>query len=437
MKRDIYKQLAAWKQSSSRKPLVLKGARQVGKTYILKKFGECEYDSVSYFNFEEDPDLNEIFSGRLSPEKIIDMLSIYHESRILPDQTLIIFDEVQNSPLTLTSLKYFCENAPEYHIAAAGSLLGIKIGQSAPFPVGKVNFLDMYPMSFNEFLDAVGKTQLRRFIEDKTDFQPIPVSFHTELIDILKIYYFVGGMPGVVDQYVKDKDFNKIRNIQKEILAAYSMDFSKYTTPSEAIKIAGIWESIPGQLARENKKFIFTRINKNVRAREYGEAVQWLVDAGLIQKVNNIKTAKLPLSGYQGNKFKLYFLDIGLLGAMIRVPQRAIIEGDRLFSEYNGAFVENYVAQELTAHGLKELYYWSSNNTAEVDFVAAIEGQILPFEVKAGVSRQKKSLRVYGEKFMPLVLSRSTLMNFKEDGQIRNYPLYAASLFLKNKSACI
>jgi len=317
MKRDIYKQLVSWKQSSSRKPLVLKGARQVGKTYILKKFGEEEYRSVAYFNFEEDPDLNEIFTGRLSPEKIIDTLSIYHESRILSDQTLIIFDEIQNSPLTLTSLKYFCENAPEYHIATAGSLLGVKVGQSAPFPVGKVNFLDMHPMSFGEFLDAVGKKQLRLFIEDKTDFHSIPTSFHAELIDFLKIYYFVGGMPEAVGQYVEDKDLNKVRNIQDEILSAYTIDFSKYTTRTEAIRLASIWASIPGQLARENKKFTFSRINKNARAREYNESLQWLVDAGLVKKVNNIKTAKLPLSGYQDNKFKLYLLDIGLLGAMI------------------------------------------------------------------------------------------------------------------------
>jgi len=431
MKRDIYKQLVSWKQSSSRKPLVLKGARQVGKTYILKKFGEGEYGSVAYFNFEEDPDLNEIFTGKLSPEKIIDMLSIYNESRIASDQTLIIFDEIQNSPETLTSLKYFCENAPEYHIATACSLLGVKVGQSAPFPVGKVNFLDMHPMSFGEFLDAVGKKQLRLFIEDKSDFHSIPTSFHAELIDFLKIYYFVGGMPEAVGQYVEDKDLNKVRNIQDEILSAYTIDFSKYTTRTEAIRLANIWASIPGQLARENKNFTFGRINKNARAREYNESIQWLVDAGLVKKVNNIKTAKLPLSGYQDNKFKLYLLDIGLLGAMIRVPQKAIIEGDRLFSEYNGAFVENYVAQEFVVHGQKDLYYWSSKNTAEVDFVVALKNQILPLEVKAGISRQKKSLRVYGEKFKPPILSRSTLMNFKEDGKIRNYPLYAVSMFLK------
>lgn len=431
MKRDIYNQLIKWKQSPSRKPLILKGARQVGKTYILQEFGAREYETVAYFNFEEDPDLKDIVIGRMSPDRIIDQLSIYQELRIRPENTLIIFDEVQNSPQTLTSLKYFCEKAPEYHIAAAGSFLGVKVGQSAPFPVGKVNFMDMHPMAFGEFLDAVGKEQLRQYIQEKTDFNFIPKTFHNELLDFLKIYYFVGGMPEAVGQYVQDKDLNKVRNIQNEILAAYEMDFSKYTTKTEAIRIAAIWASIPGQLSRANKKFIFSQVEKNARAREYNESIQWLIDAGLVKKVNNIKIPKLPLSGYQDDKFKMYLLDVGLLGAMIHVSQKAIIEGDRLFSEYNGAFVENYTAQEFAAKGEKKLYYWASKHTAEIDFIAVVKDEILPIEIKAGISRQKKSLLVYGEKFKPSVLSRSTLMNFKEDGKIRNYPLYAVALFLK------
>ena len=429
MKRDIYKQLVAWKKSPSRKPLIMKGARQVGKTYILEKFGAGEYDNVAYFNFEEDPDLNEFFTGRLAPEKIVEKLSIYLESQIVPEQTLIIFDEVQNSPETITSLKYFCEKAPEYHIAAAGSLLGVKVGQSAPFPVGKVNFLDFYPMSFGEFLDAVGKSQLRLFLKNKTDFEPIATTFHAELVDLLKIYYFVGGMPEAVGQYVKDKDLNKVRSIQEEILAAYAIDFSKYTSSTEAIRLAAAWASIHAQLARENKKFTYAEVAKNARAREYSESIQWLVDAGLVIKVHNTQTPKLPLSAYKEDKFKLYLLDIGLLGAMIKVSQRTIVQGNRLFSEYNGAFVENYAAQELVVHGTNELYYWTSKSTAEVDFIVPWQEEVIPLEVKAGVSKQKKSLRVYGEKYRPSVLSRSTLMNFKEDGNIRNYPLYAVWLF--------
>ena len=430
MDRDIYKQLVSWKNSKQRKPLIVKGARQVGKTYVLQAFGKGEYNDVAYFNFEEDPDLHGVFNGRLEPDKIIQMLSIYLEKQIIPGKTLIIFDEVQNSPQTLTSLKYFCETAPEYHITAAGSLLGVKVGQSAAFPVGKVNFLDLYPMTFAEFLDAVGRLQLRAFLEN-TNFQPIIEAFHAELIDLLKIYYFVGGMPEAVAQYVADQDLQTVRKIQVEILEAYAMDFSKYTSKTEAIRIASVWASIPGQLARENKRFTYTEIEKNARARDYAESIQWLVDAGLVIKVYNTHTPKLPLSAYREDRFKLYFLDIGLLGALIRVSQRSIVQGDKLFSEFNGAFVENYAAQELVAHGQKEMYYWTSKRQAEVDFVVALHDQVMPLEVKAGVSKQKKSLRVYGDKYHPPVLSRSTLMNFKEDGNVRNYPLYALWLVLK------
>ncbi len=430
MKRDIYYQLIVWKNNPERKPLVLKGARQVGKTYILQNFGKNEYEDVAYFNFEEDPDLHDFFTRRLAPEKIIQTLSIFQEKKIIPDQTLIIFDEVQNSPETLTSLKYFCEKAPEYHIVAAGSLLGINIGQSAPFPVGKVNFLDLYPMTFAEFLDAVGKSQLRILLED-TDFEPIAKAFHTELIDLLKMYYFVGGMPEAVAQFVNNQDLHKVRRIQEEILEAYSIDFSKYITKSEAIRLAATWASIPAQLAHENKKFTYAEITKNARAREYGESIQWLVDAGLVIKVKNTHTPKLPLAAYEENVFKLYLLDVGLLGAMINVSQRIIIQGSNLFNEFNGAFVENYGAQELVAHGQKNLYYWTSKSQAEVDFVVVLHDQVMPLEVKAGVSKQKKSLRVYGDKYNSSVLSRSTLMNFKEDGMIRNYPLYALWLFLQ------
>ncbi len=433
MKRDIYQQLIAWKESPLRKPLVLKGARQVGKTYILQQFGKGEYEDIAYFNFEEDPDLNGFFTGRLEPEKIIQTLSIYREQQIFPKQTLVIFDEVQSSPETLTSLKYFCEKAPEYHVVAAGSLLGVKVGQSAPFPVGKVNFLDLYPMSFAEFLDAVNRSRLRSFIESITVFKPIAKGFHTELIELLKMYYFIGGMPEAVAAYATHQDLQIVRRIQEEILEAYSIDFSKYTTKTEAIRLAITWASIPGQLARENKKFTYKEIDGNARAREYSESIQWLVDAGLVIKVHNTHTPKLPLAAYQGDIFKLYLLDIGLLGAMIKVSQRIIVTGNKLFSEFNGAFVENYAARELVTHGQKDLYYWTSKRQAEVDFVVTLHDHVLPLEVKAGVSKQKKSLQVYGDKYQPPVLSRATLMNFKEDGKIRNYPLYALWLFLREQ----
>ncbi len=430
MKRNIYQNLLAWKRSNRRKPLILKGARQVGKTYILKKFGESEYANVAYFNFEEDPGLRDFFRGRIQPEKIIEKLSIYLESSIFPEKTLVIFDEIQNSPETLSSLKYFCESANAYHIAAAGSLLGIKVGQSAPFPVGKVNFLDLYPFSFGEYLQGLGKTQLYDYLTCKADFASLATSFHEDLLDRLKMYFFVGGMPEAIVQYKNSKDLQQVREVQREILTAYSFDFSKYAATPEAMKIIQIWNAIPDQLAQENKKFKFSEISKNARAREYSEAIQWLVDTGLVHKCYNIKTPKLPLSGYRKeNIFKLYVLDVGILGAMLNISQRTIVAGNRLFSEYNGAFVENFAAQEFIAHHHRELYYWASGSSAEVDFIIPYDELIFPLEVKAGLSKKKKSLKIYGERYQPPVLSRATAMNFRQDADICNYPLYGVFLF--------
>lgn len=432
MKRDIYQSLINWKKSDNRKPLILQGARQVGKTYILKELGKNEYQDTAYFNFEEDPALAEFFKGRISPEKIIEKLSIYREKPILPEKTLIIFDEVQISPETLTSLKYFQEEAGQYHIAAAGSLLGIRIGRYAPFPVGKVNFLNLYPLSFGEYLDGVGKSGLRGLLRTAVTPAPFDPAFHNELLENLRLYYFIGGMPEAIVQYGHDKDLSKVRTIQNEILAAYLMDISKHTTKPEAIKIANVWNSIPGQLAKENKKFKFSEISVNARARDYNESIQWLVYAGLVYKCFSIKTPKLPLSGYcEDNIFKLYLLDTGLLGAMLNLSQKTIVEENRLFSEYNGAFTENYVAQELIANDNRALYYWASDAIAEVDFVVPYNEGIFPLEVKAGTSRHKKSLTAFGDKYGSHVLSMATLRNFKQDGEVCNYPLYAVSLFPK------
>jgi predicted AAA+ superfamily ATPase len=430
MKRDIYENLTEWKNSDRRKPLILRGARQVGKTYILKEFGKNEYENVAYFNFEEDPGLNDFFKVRIEPEKIIEKLSIYLETKILPEKTLLIFDEIQSSPETLSSLKYFNEKANQYHIATAGSLLGIKIGQAAPFPVGKVNFMDLYPFSFGEYLEGIGKSQLRRFLQSKTSFDPIETSFHEELIDHLKMYYFIGGMPEAILQYKNDGDLNKVRVVQQEMLTAYEMDFSKYASKTDAIKITNTWKAIPGQLAKENKKFRFTEISKHARTRDYNDIIQWLVDAGLVYKSFNVASPKLPLSGYREEHiFKLFLLDTGLLCAMLNISQKTIVEGNALFSEYNGAFAENYVAQELIAHGHKEIFYWTSNNRAEVDFIISYNDLIYPLEVKSGMSTKNKSLRIYGEKYRPPILSRTNLRNFNRDHNINNYPLYAVSLF--------
>ena len=436
MRRDTYQKLLDWKKSEPRKPLLLIGARQVGKTYILKEFGQNDYKNSAYFNFEEDSGLNEFFKGKIKPLNIIEKLSIYSEINIIPHKTLIIFDEIQKGPEALTSLKYFCEDAIDYHIVAAGSLLGLKLGHGSPFPVGKVSFLYLYPLSFGEYMEAAGKTKLRKFLQNKIDFNPIVASFHEELIDLLKIYYFVGGMPEAVKQYIENKDLKKVRKIQNDILSAYLHDFAKYSTKSEAIRITDTWNAVPPQLAKENKKFKYSEISKNARARDYYEAIQWLVDAGLVYKSFNIKVPKLPLSGYkESNIFKLFFLDMGLLGAMLNLSPKTIVEGNKLFLGYNGAFTKNYVAQELISNPflenlhIKELYYWTSKSEAEVDFILQYEEAIYPLEVKAGASRRKTSLIVYGEKYSPPLLSRTTLMNFKKERNLCNYPLYAVSLF--------
>lgn len=430
MKRDIYKDLLAWKISTRRKPLILKGARQVGKTTILNAFGQSEYTDFVSFNFENDPELDRFFSGKLDPLAIVQKLALYSGKNIKPHETLIIFDEIQESQNALVSLKYFQEQAPDFHIIAAGSLLGVKVDKSRSFPVGKVNFLTLYPLSFVEFLDAVGKSNLREVLSEIVSPTPLDDPFHTELLDWLRLYYYIGGMPEAVAEYLEDKDFAKVRLVQEEILAAYELDFSKHAAPAEVMKISGVWNSIPGQLARENKKFMFSAVRHGARAREYETAIQWLVDAGIIYKSHCLTAAKLPLDAYcDRNIFKVYLLDVGLLAAMSRISQRTFVASEGIFREFKGAFAENFVAQELTSVRGEPLYYWASQGIAEVDFVVACEEEMYPLEVKAGIDKRKKSLLVYDQKNSPPVLSRTSLMNLRRDGKVCNYPLYAVGKF--------
>lgn len=430
MKRDLYGSLLAWKNLPARKPLILRGARQVGKTYLLKEFGRQEYKDTAYFNFEQDPGLAGFFHGKLDPALIVQNLSLYSEKAIVPGRSLIVFDEIQNCPEALNSLKYFQEQAPEHHVAAAGSLLGLKVGKSTAFPVGKVAFLDLHPMSFGEFLEATGHSGLRKIIESRSAFDPLESAFHQALLHDLRLYYYVGGMPEAVALYAESRDLKRVRRVQDGILEAHIHDFAKHTTKTEAVRLGRIWDAVPGQLAKENKKFRYADVAKHARARDYTESLQWLADAGLVLKCHNIKCPKLPLSGYrEDDAFKIYLLDVGLLGTRLGLTERTIVEGDRLFSEYSGAFVENYVAQELVTYGCRELYYWTSASQAEVDFIVGRDDAVYPLEVKAGASPKKKSLTVYAEKFAPHILSRATTMNFKKDGGVCNYPLYAVSRF--------
>jgi predicted AAA+ superfamily ATPase len=430
MKRDIYAKLLAWKSSSRRKPLLLQGARQTGKTFILKEFGRNEYGNFVYCNFEEDPSLGQFFQRDLNPARILSELSIYKNLEIRPEANLIIFDEIQVSNRALNSLKYFAEQENDFHIAAAGSLLGVKLSGPGSFPVGKVNFLHLYPMTFMEFLDGMGEFRYRKLLENVDKIIPLAEAFHSHLIDLLRRYYFVGGMPEAVKHFAETGNGRETREIQEEIIKSYIFDFAKHAPAADIPKLTLIWDSIPKHLARENKKFVFSAIKKGARARAYENALIWLDDTGLIYRVSAVETDKRPLIHYANTGcFKVYALDVGLLGAMARSPVELLALGERLFNEYEGAFVENYVAQQLVSHFLQPLYYWrSKGGKAELDFLFEFEGKIFPLEVKAGINPKSKSLQSYDLQFQPALLARTNLLNFKKDGKICNLPLYAISL---------
>ncbi len=431
LNRDVYRELLEWKESRWRKPLVLRGARQAGKTFILRSFGQREYENFVYLNFEDDPELDDVFAQRFNIGNLVRYLSIYGGVKVNPGSTLLIFDEVQASGNALNALKFFKEFANQYHVCAAGSLLGIKLkGGGKSFPVGQVNLVDIYPMTFMEFLEATNQSMLRELLESSTGFTAIPETFHVDLTEILKQYYFVGGMPEAVFLFRESGSFDEVRRVQEEIIQTYLLDFSKHAPPAEMMKISLIWKSIPAQLGRENKKFIFSAVRGSARAREYETALQWLVDAGLIYQSFNISVPRLPLSSYaNSNIFKVFLLDVGLLGAMSGVIPDMVIKGNRIFTEFQGALVENYVAQQLAGKFKEELFYWTSQGKAEVDFIFSHSGKIYPLEAKSGLNLKSKSLKVYHEKFSPPVLSRSSLRNLKKDGITCNYPLYAVSLF--------
>lgn len=430
MKRDIYKKLLEWKSSTKRKPLLLQGARQTGKTFILKQFGGNEYDKIIYCNFEENPDLDQFFHRDLNPKRILADLSIYMNQSIKPGVDLLVFDEIQVSNRALNSLKYFEEQENSFHIAAAGSLLGVKLSGPGSFPVGKVNFMHLYPMTFPEFLDAMGESRYRLLIENIDAVIPIAQAFHSDLTNLLKRYYFVGGMPEAVKCFSETGEVRETRVIQQEIIKSYVFDFAKHAPAADIPKLTLIWESIPKHLAKENKKFIFSAIKKGARAREYENALTWLEGAGLIYRANAVETCKLPLKHYADHAcFKVYALDIGLLGAMSNSPPELLVKGERLFNEYEGAFVENYVAQQLVSHFNQTLYYWrSKGGKAELDYLCELGGRIYPLEVKSGLNPKSKSLKSYDQQFSPTQLVRSNLLNFKKDGKICNLPLYAVSL---------
>lgn len=429
MKRSAYNDLISWKENKDRKPLILQGARQVGKTYLVKEFGKQEYKNLYYLNFEQDPNLSSLFESSINPEIIINNINLYIGVKIIAEDTLLFFDEIQIAPRVLTCLKYFQEQAPDFHIIAAGSLLGISVGKDSSFPVGKVNFLSLHPMSFTEYLMEIGEELFVESLNSLEEPTPFPDAIHNKMLSHLKMYLFLGGMPEVVKDYTENMDITKVRNIQSDILNAYERDFSKYADKNQAIKTSEFWNSIPRQLARENKKFKYRDIKKAARSNMYDQTIEWLRKAGLVNMVYNIESPKIPLSAYADySKFKVYMHDIGLLAAKLNISSDQIVLPDALFREFNGAFIENFIAQELVSAGNNKLFYWTSRSDAEVDYILEYNQKIFPLEVKSGTSRNTKSLQSYASKYNPDIVFRTSPRNLIKSGNFINIPLYAIHL---------
>ncbi len=425
MYRFAIERLYKWKESKYRKPLIIEGARQVGKTWLMKEFGKTAYKDTVYINFDSNSRMAELFSIDLNTDRLILGLELYAGRKIDPDTTLLIFDEVQEVPKALSSLKYFCENAPQYHIICAGSLLGLALHSGTSFPVGKVDFLKLYPLSFREFLMATGKERFAQLLDSK-DFSMI-TAFKQTYIDALKLYYFVGGMPEAVLHFSANEDFNEVRNIQQRILAAYEQDFSKHA-PNEIVpRIRMVWNSIPSQLAKENKKFLYGLVREGGRAKDYEAAIMWLSDCGLVHKVSRINTPKLPLKAYEDLKaFKLFVVDVGLLGCMTGLRQKTLLDGNDLFVEFKGALTEQYVMQQLaTISQINTYYYTNDRGSCEIDFVIDTGETVIPLEVKAEENLRAKSLRAYHDKFQPETSIRTSMSDYRREEWLLNLPLYA------------
>ena len=428
MQRKILQSLQNWKQNPNRKPLIIQGARQVGKTWAMKHFGEQSFEQVAYINFDNNPRMKTLFSGDYDINRLILGLKIESGVDIQAHNTLIIFDEVQEVPQALSSLKYFYENAPEFYIVSAGSLLGVSLHPQVSFPVGKVDFLPLYPMDFHEFLLAVGKQDLVELLNLKD--WPLISAMKSRYIELLRQYYFVGGMPEAVKVFIEAQNFDAVRQVQKNLLMAYEQDFSKHIRDGQTVqKVRSIWHAIPEQLAKENKKFIYANLQKGARSKDYEIALQWLKDSGLVHSVPRIKKPHLPLSAYQDNAFKLYGLDIGLLSAQSHLDASVLLDGSRIFSEFKGALTEQYVLQQLIANQDNPVFYWATEKgTAEVDFVVQQKQAVIPIEVKAEENLKAKSLKVYVEQFQPECAFRFSMADYREQDWLVNVPLYGVSI---------
>ncbi len=428
MQRYALEQLIAWKNKENHKPLVIQGARQVGKTWLMQEFGKKYYRQVAYINFDIDAKSKEIFDTDYDTDRLIMDIGLSSKIKINPEDTLIILDEIQECPRALTSLKYFRENAPQYDIIVAGSLLGVACHEGTGFPVGKVSFMNLYPLSFEEFLLAMNE---ERFVEllRKKDFKTIKL-FNNKYQKLLKQYCYVGGMPEVVKDFIENKDFESVREIQKEILSAYEEDFTKHIPANTVAKIRLLWKSIPAQLSKENKKFIYGAVKEGARARDFEAALSWLINSGLIYRVNKITKPDLPIMAYEDfSAFKLFILDVGLLGAMTHLEAETIIDGNRIFEEFKGAIAEQYVLQQFKTIKDLLIFYWSNETSrAEIDFVIQIKSSVVPVEVKAETNLQAKSLKVYMEKFKPNYAIRTSMADYKKINSLIDIPMYAIEI---------
>ncbi len=426
MYRKLIERLKKWKDKKDRLPLILKGARQVGKTWLLQEFGKECFEDVLYINFENESNVSSLFEGTIEPNRIIEFLGAVHHKKIEPEKTLIIFDEIQEFPRALTALKYFAEQTPEYAICCAGSLLGVFLHDSVSFPVGKVEFLELNPLSFEEFLLANNEKSLVEVI-NKNGLQEIPELITSKLQDYLKKYLVIGGMPGAINKWITTKDFEEVEKVQKGILDSYTRDFSKHTDKNTATKIKYIWESIPSQLAKENRKFIYGVVKDGARAREYEDAINWLQDTGLIRKVYRVKRGdKLPLKAYEDLKaFKIYFLDVGLLRVMCELSYETIVNGNEIYNEFKGLLTEQFVLQELSNFDkIKSIYYWSNESLSEVDFVFNYKNLIIPVEAKSGINVKAQSLKNFMQEYNTELALRFSLLNLIKNDKILNIPLY-------------
>ena len=430
MYRRKIEQLKSWKQKEGRKPLIVRGARQVGKTWLLQEFGRTHFKNYLYVNFEDTPQLQSLFVADFDVPRILNVLEVFTGEKVRASDTLIILDEIQAADRALTSLKYFCEKAPEFHVVAAGSLLGISMPHKSSFPVGKVDFLDLHPLSFSEFLIALGEQKLVDILQNR-DWASTSI-FKEKLIDLLKSYYFVGGMPEVVKVFIQNKDWDEARSLQKTILTAYEADFSKHAPDSVIPRIRMVWQNIPMQLTKENKKFMYGSLKSGARAKDFELAIQWMLDAGLLLKNSRITKPEMPLTAFEElSVFKLFLLDVGLLSAMCDIPIKILIEGNNFFNQFKGALTEQFVMQQLIASELDKITYWTNErSTNEVDFVVQDKGIIMPIEVKAELNVKSKSFKFFCDKYKPERALRFSLKDYKDETWMTNIPLYAVEYAL-------